>query len=843
MYDDSRFWAKRSAVSLFVAVAAICLAANLSWAGTPNIKVYKQVVCWTNICEAFSTNLTSQKTALGARVDPAECPAFCYRIIVTNISDVMLTNVSVTDDHLDLSACFPAPFVLTPGGQPNSSATCIFSTVRHCDSTTNIVTAQGTGVVVDSQTQTVTSTDTNLVFIVPISVACSLLVSTNGGGSFITPDANGVAEVLVGNIYLVRVVVTNTGSYALQNIRLLSTGGTPLCFASTNIGSLAIGASVTVDCPNHLCASAGPTNTFAVSVSAEASQAAGHVCAYNTNGSLITASSQCSGSVACVGPPQICVTKQIACYLGANQCGAFGPVALGVASLEREPVFCYSITVSNCGPVGLTNISVVDDIYGTLTGDFSCAAGVLAAGGSCSHVFTAEVPLGPNGTINLVTNTVSATAQSVFNGQPTTASSSAVAVVIPASVACAKQYTIDGGPLTNDVIISDHKPHTVVWYVTVTNSGLANLDMVQVTDLTANLGCAISLPAFRLDAGASATFAICTNAAFVCASGVINDVQVTATQFSYSTNRVPLCNVARIGMADTNITAQSQGTATLLCGKATACRVTGGGRQDLSDPNGSLCPADAQYATHGGQVGAPLSGNLCLIDTSLPNYWLGNPAIRGNWTHVRHAQGGVEGNFQARFFDTLVCACLDSDLNPSTCQYGLRPVVNGFCNSRDPCAGPGPRRAPGNKIAFTGVGDWTCDAGRRATRACLFRVDIEDRGEPGNAHALGVGSKPCSLPDRYRLRIWVLTEQELSQLNGAGPDPYLIHFRDCISACNGINSQDGVCGPNACSGSDCDGSGTTGTITFPGGCPVRGPNVDDGGELLQGNYQIHPANF
>jgi hypothetical protein len=249
-----------------------------------------------------------------------------------------------------------------------------------------------------------------------------------------------------------------------------------------------------------------------------------------------------------------------------------------------------------------------------------------------------------------------------------------------------------------------------------------------------------------------------------------------------------------------------------------------------------------RYVTHGGQVGAPVGNKVCAIDTTLPNYWLGNPCIHGRWTHVRHQQGGGEGNFHARFFDTLDCACLDTNLNPSTCQYGQGTVVNGICNPDNRCYGPEPRKAPANKIAFTGVGDWTCEKGGREPRSCLFRVDIEDRGEPGNAHALAADKKACREPDRYRIRIWVLTDAEKAQLNnGSGADPYLIHFRDCISACNGIDFRDGVCGPNTCSGDTCNGSGTSGTITFPGGCPVRTPNVDDGGELLHGNHQIHPS--
>src|SRR5262249_29458758 len=92
----------------------------------PSIKVYKQVVCFTPTgCEAFDNNLNNQKSAFGVRVDPNNCPAFCYRITVTNVGNVTLTNVVVVDDSnpnpdLNLVPCgFPS--TLAPG----ASASCI----------------------------------------------------------------------------------------------------------------------------------------------------------------------------------------------------------------------------------------------------------------------------------------------------------------------------------------------------------------------------------------------------------------------------------------------------------------------------------------------------------------------------------------------------------------------------------------------------------------------------------------------------------------------------------------------------------------------------------------------
>jgi hypothetical protein len=267
----------------------------------------------------------------------------------------------------------------------------------------------------------------------------------------------------------------------------------------------------------------------------------------------------------------------------------------------------------------------------------------------------------------------------------------------------------------------------------------------------------------------------------------------------------------------------------ITCEAAIGCRTTGGGRQDADSPRGPLAwplqgggiecieGEDVRFVTHGGQVGSP-AGNATTFDPD-------SACIRGSWEHVRHTKGGRRANFHAKSFDSLLCACLGEGSEPGI-------VIDGICNPDDKKngLGPLPRKAPANKITFSGVGDYTCQKGGRRPRACLFRVDIEDRSEPGGFHP-GGAKDPA---DRYRIRMWVLTAEEKAALDGAVNslnDPGLCNFRRAIAATpTNTHLTDGAV----------DASGDA----VPLGTPVFGvrrPDVDDGGEMQHGNHQIHPG--
>lgn len=233
------------------------------------------------------------------------------------------------------------------------------------------------------------------------------------------------------------------------------------------------------------------------------------------------------------------------------------------------------------------------------------------------------------------------------------------------------------------------------------------------------------------------------------------------------------------------------------------CRTTGGGRQAASFPA-------VRYVTHGGQVGAPVGNETAFSPDST--------CIQGNWEHVRHIKAGLRGNFHAKSFDSLMCACLGCPEDP------FAPItIGGICNPDNTTCGPLPRKAPANKITFSGVGDYVLTQGNRTPRSVLFRVDLEDRGEPGNSSAGGAEAPN----DRHRIRIWILTAQELAKLNN--PADRLLGFRQAIAASNGLTLKDGA----TINGQPVP----NGTAVFG----VRAPDIDDGGDMTHGNHQIHPA--
>jgi cysteine-rich repeat protein len=219
---------------------------------------------------------------------------------------------------------------------------------------------------------------------------------------------------------------------------------------------------------------------------------------------------------------------------------------------------------------------------------------------------------------------------------------------------------------------------------------------------------------------------------------------------------------------------------------AVGCRITGG-RYVLDGAQEQGPDAEIIRGQGGGQVGAPCGCIGCFDEFD---------HIQGQWQYSRKRK---QGNFHAREFNSLICgcdqdgACNSDGVNGSA--FADSAAFNGqLCNPGEPESGPEPRPSPANVACFSGIGGWAATPGKREIPVA-FRVEVEDRGEPaGGEHADGT----C---DVYQIRIWIPSSGETA----AG----LADLVCCI-----------------------DGYDTMGT--------VRPPDVQDGGNLVHGNIQIHP---
>jgi hypothetical protein len=681
--------------------------------------------------------------------------------VVSNCGNITLTGISVVDN---LYGTLTNGITLAPGASANYSR---LVTNANCGNFTNIVTATG-----NSTCGSATNRATNV------------CVVTENPCLRVTKSCD---TVNIGQANLVSAAVTNCGNVTITNITVVDN-------IYGNVGtitSLAPGAVVTLtksvtntDCGNF-------TNVITASGTSRCGTPVQH---QSTNVCVVIGCNPCIG-----------VEKVIACYLGNNVCGTFGETATGVKGDLQDPAFCYRITITNCGLVTLTNVTVIDNQFGNLTTNFfnGVTPGTLAVGATRTYEYKAE--LGEN-----TTNTVTAAGQSIANGAQVTTNDTAIAIVIPASIACQKiafsADDTDGNANNSTVVLpGDGAAHTVIWSVVVFNTGQAGLTNVTISDP----GCTTNIVIPSLAAGASVTSVLCqaeiTSSCSNFVPGLLtNTVNVTAS-VDAGTNRY-----CALDINGTNITVRSECSATVSwpCEQG-GCRQTGGGRQpgESTYTNPALdLGGTPRYVTHGGQVGAPVGRENSFDPDS--------DCIHGRLTHVRHIKGGLVGNFQARSFDSLMCACLGCPEDP-----GSGVSTNGLCNPGARICGPEPRKAPSNKIAFSGVGNYVLTNGRRVPRSVLFRVDIEDRSEPGGSHP-GGAKAPA---DRYRIRIWVLTGTELAALNN--PNNKLCGFRQAIAATSAnVLIQDGA-------------PGALGSAVFG----VRAPDIDDGGELERGNHQLHPA--
>jgi hypothetical protein len=405
--------------------------------------------------------------------------------------------------------------------------------------------------------------------------------------------------------------------------------------------------------------------------------------------------------------------------------------------------------------------------------------------------------------------------------------------IIPVPLTCDKTVSGDGVTFVKSLDLGEQDtPQSVTWKLEVTNPNdfpLQNVVITEINALPSGTSCttnsdAVTFPLTVAYLGAGDTITILCTGSVTCPGDTSNSFQAQG-EVSPTTD---ICAIGEDGNPVKSEVCSSSASVHCRPPVVAGCRTTGGGKQPTAD----TCP-EVRYVTHGGQVGAAFGvagAPDCAADTGF-----NNECIRGEFQHVRHIKGGLRGTFHAagngneHDFDSLMCACLPCAHSDTAspfggchpddrCYAGEDGQVNGLCHPGERLCGPEPRKAPSNKICFSGVGDYTMSNGKKTEASVVFRVDLEDRGEPGNAHALGHAANKMNPPDRYRMRMWFITGDPDSAANKA--------LRATV-ACRASGNGSPLCEILPAT-LDCLGTATP------------APDIDDGGDLDRGNRQIHP---
>jgi hypothetical protein len=440
-------------------------------------------------------------------------------------------------------------------------------------------------------------------------------------------------------------------------------------------------------------------------------------------------------------------------------------------------------------------------------------------------------------------NTATASGVGDISGITVTTNDSATVQVLNINIVCditlLSSFDMDGNTNDSHVTLPAGSANTPITFIlALCNTGTSPLNVTSIsglpgTDCDSN-SIALPLP-INLGPGECRSY---TNCVLVSCPGAQYSVTAHAEADDLGGT---LCVYDSEGNRITDDTAPC--TADVTCEAPVTCRVTGGGvlipdfvDQSCIDVATTIIPFTSpngltiKKITHGGQLGAPFSHEDC-------GEILGNPCIRGQWSHTRHYEGKAnprdvfDMNFHSQtpkgVYDSLMCACLGC-CDPATGAFITPITIGALCNPDDhKVCGPEPRPAPANAIIWSGIGKVTPVDDVRGSRAAqaewvVFRVYIEDRSEPGGGHP-GGAVEPA---DIYCFQAWktgikVSRKPDFSAVAAA--------FRSAVGQAN------------------CDFLASLENGTLPiGSLPspvVSGMTADiqDCGPLHDGNHQIHPS--
>ncbi|PWU17438.1 MAG: hypothetical protein C5B50_11375 [Verrucomicrobia bacterium] len=740
-----------------------------------------------------------------------------------------------------------------------------------CGPVTNTVIASAT----DTTSGTPFTTYATNSAICPVCVSPCLLVTKTCPPCVTNDCVNGGVTYPVGGI------VTNCGNVDLINVKIVDDNpdGSPI---TITIGSLP-----------HFTAQPWSANntvksTTCGSITDHATATGNDVC----TGTPITNTASCTTLIAC--PPGIAISKLVTCgpqstTTGCNppSCAAGSPCCTNYSLSATGVVgsaFCYQIIIHNTGCADLTNVVVSDSRITIKSADFPSR---LNKGAYATNYYSL-----PEGTVGTFPNVATVTGNSTepvcspTGGPPifpsvfatTNASVTTKPIELDCSIQLFSSLDVDcnnGAAVTNSsgvvtynpidnniTLVSNSTAVLIHMFVTLNNSGQADL-AVTISGLPACVDCGTPVNSAAcgvtatVPAGGSVTLTNCFY--FDPTNCPLDNINVTATGNAQPTPSTGVqCVFNSCGQP---ISTNTSCTATIkcctTCTPTTLCRVTGGGTLQTNGVDSNCQPitttifpngvngAWIDKITHGGQVGAPFTVMDC-------GAVIGNLCIRGEWEHNRHYAGGsasladdVTTKFhngtgqpnQMGYFDSLECACLGCCVNgvyhaPSPGVPVHRKVI---CNPDDRQCGPLPAPSPDNAIIFSGIGVFSHVGKNVKQTYAVWRVYIEDRGEPGGNKVVGA-AKPS---DIYCYQAWdtgvaVQTRSDPNNLGNSGQ----------TSALGGedINTFRADLGAADCAFLTGMQTGTIPIGSLPGNTvDGHAASINDCGPLYTGNHQLHPA--
>jgi hypothetical protein len=440
----------------------------------PSIRITKEIRVWGDSDTGWSAWMNANDLGTAAiAVFPVDAE---YRLAVTNDGIVALKNVVVSDPDL------VPPIVNYPIGDLAVGQTVNLTQADipelevndRCigrGTFTNNSTASGQSVADDSPVNDSDPAVLKCIGEAAITIAKNISVT---GGEPWYPVETPPQEFPSPAWY--QIVLTNVGTAPLENL-VLQDGDLPIPVLE-DIGTLDVGESITLE--------SGQIEELYVAERCDGAGSVGNMASITGNSAddpNDTVDVSDGATLVCVGSPTIAIAKDI-----STDNSSWDPADTEAAALVTQAPSdaYYRISITNTGPVGLTNVVLNDGtlgIVGYVVGDIGVGGSVELTNADIGLLYYPGRCSGP-GTFG---NTANVKGESVETGNETSLATNSAWLECTGApdIRILKEISVDNGLTWNADITPPILAPSDAWYrLTVTNTGTTDLENVVVNDPT-----------------------------------------------------------------------------------------------------------------------------------------------------------------------------------------------------------------------------------------------------------------------------------------------------------------------------------------------------------------------